>query len=207
MCSVGDEVCGLPSRSVVMVMPFLGLAAPITACEAITRRQAGWSRTGSGRSASGGRRAAAILSRDAKPEAHAVFRVGHPAAENSRRPPLRPRPACRPIALSQAAGAAFRREGITAIRLRRPACSSGRSGLRQHEPAEVLQEKLVTQRCPKCSDAELAQVIVEVLEARRERDRLDAGGLRSRSELVRHPSAGRVVVLRDIEAPQRGWWP
>src|SRR5216683_6315314 len=97
----------------------LGLAAPIAACEAITRRQAGRGRTASGRSASGGRRAAAILSRDAKPEAYAACRVGHPAAENSRRPPLRPRTACRQIALPQAAGAAFRREGITAIRLRR----------------------------------------------------------------------------------------
>ena len=61
-------------------------------------------RTASGRSASGGRRAAAILSRDAKPEGHAACRVGHPAAENSRCPPLRPRSACRQIALSQAAG-------------------------------------------------------------------------------------------------------
>src|SRR5713101_6923314 len=116
MCSVGEELCGLSSRSVVMVMPSLGLAAPIAACEAITRRQAGWGRTASGRSASGGRRAAAILFRDAKPEAYAACRVGRPAAENSRRPPLRPRPACRQIALSQAAGAAFRREGFTTIR-------------------------------------------------------------------------------------------
>src|SRR5712691_10071921 len=161
-----------------MVMSSLGLAAPIAACEAITRRQADRGCTAGGRSASGGRRAAAILSREAKPEAHAACCVGHPAAENSRRPPLRPRPACRQIALPQAAGAASRREGITAIRLRRPACSSGRSGLRRHEPADVLQEKLLTQRCPKCSDAELAQVVVEVLEARRERDRINPGALR-----------------------------
>src|SRR5229473_3319435 len=90
----------------------LGLAALIAACEAITRRQADPGRTASGRSASGGRRAAAILSRDAKPEAYAACRVGHPAAENSRRPPLRPRTACRQIALPQAAGAALPGEGI-----------------------------------------------------------------------------------------------
>src|SRR5713101_6546239 len=188
MCSVGEELCGLSSRSVVMVMPSLGLAAPIAACEAITRRQAGWGRTASGRSASGGRRAAAILFRDAKPEAHAACRMGHPAAENSRRPPLRPRPACRQIALPQAPGAAFPREGIDRDRVRHPACSSDHYGLRRHEPADVLRDELFTQRCPKCSDSELAQVVVEVLEAWRECDRLNPAGLRSAAQLLRGPS-------------------
>jgi hypothetical protein len=125
-----------------MVMPSWGLAAPITACEAITRRQAARGRTASGRSASGGRRAAVILSRDAKPAARAACRARHPAAENSRRPPLRPRTACRQIALPQATGAAL--PGMGRDPVRRRACSSDRFGLRRHEPAGVLQEKLVT---------------------------------------------------------------
>jgi hypothetical protein len=57
------------------------------------------------------------------------------AAENSRRPPLRPRAACRPIALSQALGAARSANGgLTAVG--RDTCSPGRSGVRhrRHEP-------------------------------------------------------------------------
>src|SRR5258708_36860544 len=38
-------------------------------------------------------------------------------------------------------------------------------------------------------------------------NRLDPSGLRSAAELLRRPLTGRVVVLRDIEAPQRGWRP
>src|SRR6516162_396499 len=54
-----------------MVIPFVGSAAPIAAFAAITRRRAGWAGTAERKrerpKRSGGRRAATILFRDAKP--------------------------------------------------------------------------------------------------------------------------------------------
>jgi hypothetical protein len=78
-----------------MVMSFVGSAAPIAAFVAITRRRAERPRTaersGSGRSVSGGWRSAAILLRDAKARQR--------RRKIARKPPLRGRTACRPIAL------------------------------------------------------------------------------------------------------------
>src|SRR5215472_6198389 len=120
-----------------------------------------------------------------------TFRLETPAAENSRRPPLRPRPACRPIALSQAAGAAFRERAM----IGRDAGSRRRSDVRRHEPVHVLWGELFAQGCPKRSDAMVAQVIVEVLERWRKRQGLDADGLCPQAQLQHGPLAGRVIVL------------
>src|SRR5215831_8758805 len=94
-----------------MVVPLLRSAAPIAAFTAIGRRAdkactaEGWRQRPK---RSGGRRAAAILFRDAKPgnrgprESDPWCEI--PAAENSRRTPLWARTACRPIALWKARG-------------------------------------------------------------------------------------------------------
>ena len=76
-----------------------------------------------------------------------------PAAENSRRPPLRARPACRPIALLKAAGAAAFREGrIAANRYDRRSRSHDRivirlgrrashAGIAAHLPGQVARAR------------------------------------------------------------------
>ena len=126
-----EDVCGLEnsvsSRSVAMVMSLLGLRPPIAAFTAITRRQA--DRVGTAErqrqrpERSGGRRAAAILFRDAKPEIVCRARVGGDALRRRKiavAPPLRARSACRPIALLKAAarplsGKGNRRESMRLI--------------------------------------------------------------------------------------------
>jgi hypothetical protein len=74
MWSVGEEVCGgsksVSSRSVAMVRSFVGLAAPIAAFVAITRRRADRTYTAERErqrpKRSGGWRMPAILLRDVK---------------------------------------------------------------------------------------------------------------------------------------------
>jgi hypothetical protein len=112
-------VCGgsksASSRAVAMVVPLLGLAAPIAAF----RRSPDGGRTGpapqslsdNGRSAAedGGRRlfCFAMQSRETGGLGNLTLGMKIPAAENSRRPPLWARTACRPIALWKAGARSF----------------------------------------------------------------------------------------------------
>jgi hypothetical protein len=130
-----------------------------------------------------------------------------PAAENSRRPPLRTRAACRPIALLKAASAARSgKERITREPMRsklegEPRTSSSRSGLvrRPQESRHVLRGKLHAQGCSKMIHAQTAEVFVEIAQRRRQRERLDPGGLRPVGQGRRRQVASWVVVAHDIK--------
>ena len=104
---------------------------------------------------------------------------GYPAAENSRRPPLRPRFACRPIALWKAAGVAPFRQGSDHANRRgrrtgrQVSDSSSGAGLihRDQESGHVLRGKLDAQGRAEFIDAESTEVFVEVVQRRRQRAR------------------------------------
>jgi hypothetical protein len=209
--SVGEEVCGCSkswsSRSVAIVMSLVGSAAPIAAFVAITRRRGDRActaeRSDSGRSAAedGGRRLFCLAMQSA--------RKG--AAENSRRPPLRTRAACRPIALWKAVGAAPFRQGMdhldpmpsTTRRAGSP--SPSRSGVldRSHEGGHIFRDELHAQGRSKISAAEAPEVFVEVAERWRQSKRLDRGRLRPQGQGRQCPIARQIVVAGDIEASER----
>lgn len=100
-------------------------------------------------------------------------------AENSRQPPLPDRTGCGPIAVSKAVARFFPIAGA-------PAGCDDESHLlprfslcRQRQKAGSIQRiDLDPDIGPKRRDAEVAEIVVEVLEHRRERDRLDAGSIR-----------------------------
>src|SRR5262245_49718050 len=128
-----------------------------------------------------------------------------PAAENSRRPPLRARAACRPIALLKAAGAALcEKEGspqadaVDAADSATP--SSSRRVLRVQESWHVFQAELDAQGRAKIVDAELSQVFVEIAQRRRQRERLDPGQLRPFGQGRDRDVSRRIAVACDIEA-------
>ena len=108
---------------------------------------------------------------------------GCPAAENSRRPPLRTRSACRPIALWKAAGVAPFRQGSDHANRRgrrtgrQVSDSSSGAGLihRDQESGHVLRGKLDAQGRAEFIDAESTEVFVEVAQRGRQREGLDPG--------------------------------
>ena len=110
-----------------MVISLVGSAAPIAAFVAITRRRAGRActaeRSDSGRSTAedGGPRLSCLARNAGDPGSPPRLRGGVVAAgEENAGPPLRTRPACRPIALSKAVARPLRQAVFTAIRPRRP---------------------------------------------------------------------------------------
>ena len=105
-----------------------------------------------------------------------------PAAENSRRPPLRAPAASRPIALLKAAARPHsakattvnrndRRSGDQAVRSR----SLDGPVLRAQESRHVFWGKLDAQGRAKLMGAKLAQIFIEITQRGREGERLDAG--------------------------------
>jgi hypothetical protein len=128
------------------------------------------------------------------------------AAENSRSSPLPARLVHGPIALSKAEARS----------------SSDGWGIREHgdeprhtfpcrlcrraqEAGHVLRGELYPDLCPKRLHAELPEIVVEVLEPRRQGDCLDPARVRPFDETVPRPVACRIVVAKDIEPSQRVW--
>src|SRR5262249_60727461 len=81
-----------------------------------------------------------------------------------------------------------------------PRTSSSRSGLvrRSQESRHVLRGKLHAQGCSKMIHAQTAEVFVEIAQRRRQRERLDPGGLRPVGQGRRRQVASWVVVAHDI---------
>jgi len=128
------------------------------------------------------------LFRDAKPDicylrGEAGGTCGCPAAENSRRPSLRARAACRPIALWKAAGEAVLRDGSDHQAPTRPQSwrqmsdSSFGAGFinTNKESTHIFRGELDAQGRTKFISTESTEVVVEVAQRRRQCERLDPG--------------------------------
>ena len=61
----------------------------------------------------------------------------------------------------------------------------GLTGPHCHEPADILRVELVTQQCAQAIDAEMTQVVVEVLARRRQHDRFDPEAQHPQAEIPR----------------------
>src|SRR5262245_37029363 len=129
-----------------------------------------------------------------------------PAAENSRRPPLRARAACRSIAPLKARGAALCEKGgsprtdVMDAPKTRPHTHRRGCVLRAQESRHVIRGKLDPQGRAKFVDTELAQVFVEIAQRRRQRERLDPGQLRPLGQGRDRDVSRWIAVARDIEA-------
>src|SRR5690349_24472462 len=151
-----------------MVMSFLGSAAPTAAFVAITRGQAERSCTACGRSAAedGGPRLSClarntgVAGRGRKPQARRCGTVLPAVRSPSRRP----------------GRVLVRWEGRQGDRPPRdaPCPWSSRCERRQgHEPLHVLRGKPLAYRCPERFDAQLAKILVQIVEPGRQAEHVD----------------------------------
>ena len=162
-----------------------------------------------GRSAAedGGRRA--ILFRDAKPGSS-------PAAENSRRPPLRAGSGARPWQIARSGRPPARpfRPARAGPRDDRPPSSvpaptpserrasrgAAASRLRREKRRHIGRHELVRRDAPSTPRAEPAEVVVEVATHRHEIADLDARGCAAFVQPFGGHAAGGIVVAGDVEA-------